>query len=35
VFHPDITLDAAASGPGYAVSLEAAVAYRRAAGEIP
>ena len=34
-FHPDIAPDAAAAGLRYAVSLEAAVADLRAAGEIP
>jgi hypothetical protein len=35
VFHPDIVPDAAAAGLRYAISLEAAVADLRAAGEIP
>ena len=35
VFHPDIFHDAAAAGLRYAISLEAAVADLRAAGEIP
>ena len=35
VFHPDIVPDAAATGLRYAISLEAAVADLRAAGEIP
>ena len=35
VFHPDIVPHAAAAGLRYAVSLEAAVADLRAAGEIP
>jgi hypothetical protein len=34
-FHPDIVPDAAAAGLRYALSLEAAVADLRAAGEIP
>ena len=35
VFHPDIVPHAAAAGLRYAISLEAAVADLRAAGEIP
>jgi hypothetical protein len=35
VFHPDIAPPAAAAGLRYAVSLEAAIADLRAAGEIP
>ena len=35
VFHPDIVPDAAAAGLRYAISLEAAIADLRAAGEIP
>ena len=35
VFHPDIALHAAPAGLRYAVSLEAAIADLRAAGEIP
>jgi hypothetical protein len=35
VFHPDIVPDASAAGLRYAISMEAAVANLRAAGEIP
>jgi hypothetical protein len=35
IFHPDIAPDAAVAGLRYAISLEAAVADLRAAGEIP
>jgi hypothetical protein len=35
MFHPDIVPDAAAAGLRYAISLEAAIADLRAAGEIP
>ena len=35
LFHPDIAPDATAAGLRYAVSLEAAVADLRAAGQIP
>ena len=35
VFHQDIVPAAAAAGPRYAISLEAAVADLRAVGEVP